>query len=130
MKTYPHICPYCKSPARKSGNLFCSNVKCKSWKKIRKTFANFDYSRIKYGQGMTSDDPIIVVCPNCDNMSKINCALALNRAFCRYCYSFFEFIYEADKWYRDLFVNTIYTTYYRGNGKWDWMNGFEEIVKE
>jgi hypothetical protein len=60
VKPYPHTCNVCKKPARKAGKTsMCSNVKCKSWKNIRKQMATTKYV-IK-----CLDKDNFVICPTC-----------------------------------------------------------------
>ena len=61
VKLYTSTCSVCHSPSRKS---FCSNVKCKSWKKLRKMAA-----QVKYEQGLTPEDPIVVSCHSCGKLA-------------------------------------------------------------
>lgn len=62
---YPHICKYCKLPARKLDGLsLCSNMKCKTMKQARKIINT--YPRAK--RGVDADKYII--CPICGDRAE------------------------------------------------------------
>ena len=107
VKLYSSTCSVCHSPSRKS---FCSNVKCKSWKKLRKMAA-----QVKYEQGLTRKDPIVVSCHSCGNMacvigfdqvlnfavvgSGIGDAYKCGNQHCYY-YGWNAYEFVVDRWYK------------------------------
>jgi hypothetical protein len=62
VKPYPHKCKVCHSPARKTKNTYmCSNVKCKTWKKVRKQAA------VIKNKDTNTDKDGFVICPACSS---------------------------------------------------------------
>jgi hypothetical protein len=62
-KLYPHTCKVCHSSARRIKQKFiCSNVKCKTWKKIRAIAAQNIVREI--------DKDGFVICPECKGLAR------------------------------------------------------------
>lgn len=131
METYPNKCSYCHSPARVNKQfIFCSNTKCKSWKPTRKALKNFIHKKI----GLTSDNPIIVLCPRCgsDFTCIANPHRELYRAICQDCnYRIANLNVLEEAWWQHIPINNMwylsktyvmdyYTQYV--NNKWDFDN--------
>lgn len=98
---YPHRCKQCSSPARECDkNTLCSNLKCKTHKKISK-FANTHFSEVN-----SAHNPILLKCKRCYHIAiGVN---AINQddniygeILCQYCGpSLYKF--EMNGWYAYL----------------------------
>jgi hypothetical protein len=115
-KVYPNTCKNCKLPARKIGALvFCSNVKCKSRKKVNKLYKS---ASIIFGDSPT--DPIIVKCPVCKNiceglahnMGKIGSAVMCPE------HNWQPFKFELQKWYHYSKYNSTSQYVTKEEGYW------------
>jgi hypothetical protein len=114
-------CKLCKHLLKHN---FCSNVKCKSWTKYRKQAANSKYVE----PGLTSDNPIIVMCYKCDNIStghthSVDKGITYSYGFCCGDHAWFPYDFIEGKWYQ--FADSInkhrYVQQYVGAPNW-WQN--------
>jgi hypothetical protein len=92
---YPHKCKVCHRPARKcSGFILCSNVKCKSRRKIPvfKSFTEYN----------SKDNPISVLCPVCNRLAMNlfrNTNYVISSLSCRNC-SRQPYTFKINMWYK------------------------------
>lgn len=128
VKLYSQKCVYCKSSAitRRGKTLACSNVKCKSWRWIRKNAlvkkaVNKDCGNC--GFGASKEDPIVLICAQCYTNSKIDTLDGKNNYYeCR-CGNRTPMLYEVGKWYRyGCLEEGIRVTQYVGSNNKYWIN--------
>jgi hypothetical protein len=112
---YSQKCVVCGFPAR---NSICSNSKCKSWKKYRQHAAKCK----PIEQGLTSDNPIVILCPSCNNPGGYGDRYGrLPEAYCYPCKRWFPYTYIVGKWYQGEIRRYKYIRRHIGApNAWEW----------
>lgn len=122
---YTSTCSICHKPSRKlKSSVACSNVKCKSWKLLKKAL-NLNTNKIIAG---TYENPIVVLCPVCNKLATSMATNEMNSSgyyghssYCSGGCMWQPYSFVSDNWYEYVGGKVKAVSFVSsGRTKWKW----------